>query len=82
MRFFLAALLVVLASVVAAGCSRIGSCEAADVHGLATGCSGPSGFVWNGSSCIQTQKCGCTGDDCQSFYDDVDACEAAHAHCR
>lgn len=63
------------------GCERIGSCKAADAHGFRTGCSGPQGWVWNGSSCIQTQKCACTGEDCQSFYDDRETCETAHAHC-
>lgn len=63
------------------GCDRIGSCKAADAHGFRTGCSGPQGWVWNGSSCIRTQKCACTGGDCQSFYDDRETCETAHAHC-
>jgi hypothetical protein len=64
-----------------AGCPNIGSCKPANVNGVSGTCSGSSGWVWNGSSCIHTQKCVCTGDDCQSFYDDRETCEAAHAHC-
>ncbi len=52
-----------------------------NVNGLQTGCSGPSGFVWDGSACIFTQACNCTGDDCQGLYQDREHCEAAHTHC-
>lgn len=72
--------LVVLLSA-AASCARFGSCEAQDVHGLNVSCSGPQGWMWNGSACVYTHACNCTGDDCQGLYQQRDACEAAHAHC-
>ena len=65
----------------AIGCHRIGSCEPADANGLKTNCSGPDGWVWNGSSCIFTQVCNCTGADCQGLYHDRETCETAHTHC-
>ncbi|MBI2395553.1 MAG: hypothetical protein HYV09_38665 [Deltaproteobacteria bacterium] len=65
----------------ASACHRIGSCEAMDANGLKTGCSGPEGWVWDGSSCIFTQACNCTGADCQGLYHDREHCETAHTHC-
>ena len=71
----------VLLSLAAAGCHRIGNCEPHDVNGLKTGCSGPSGYMWNGSSCVYTQACNCSGADCQGLYQTRDHCETAHTHC-
>lgn len=75
------AALLSLVALLAAGCHRIGSCEAMDVNGLKTNCSGPEGWAWNGSSCIFTQACNCTGADCQGLYNDRETCETAHTHC-
>lgn len=80
MRFaplLLSSLLVLVTS----ACHRVGSCDAADVSGISRTCSGGAGWVWNGTSCIYSQKCVCTGDDCNSMYEKKDVCEAAHAHC-
>lgn len=76
--------LVLLALVACAqlGCPRMGSCKPQDVNGLKTGChAGPSGYMWNGSSCVYTQACNCTGADCEGLYEKKDICEAAHTHC-
>lgn len=52
------------------------------MNGLKTGChSGPSGYMWNGTSCVYTQACNCTGADCEGLYEKKDVCEAAHTHC-
>ncbi len=72
---------VVLASLGALGCPRVGSCSAQDVNGLKTGCSGPAGYMWTGSGCVYTQACNCTGSDCEGLYAKKDICEAAHTHC-
>lgn len=63
------------------GCPRIGTCQPQEVNGLKTGCSGPSGYMWAGTSCVYTQACNCTGADCNGLYEKKDVCEAAHAHC-
>ena len=78
LAFLTCAVALVVATI---GCHRIGSCEAMNVNGLQTGCSGPSGFVWDGSACIFTQACNCTGDDCQGLYQEREHCETAHTHC-
>jgi hypothetical protein len=76
------ALILLLLLAALAGCVRgIGGCDAASANGFSTTCSGPAGYVWNGSSCIYTRACNCTGDDCGSMYQSQDTCEAAHTHC-
>lgn len=81
MRRLLPALLFLIATVVSTACHRFGSCEAADVNGISKTCASGAGWIWNGSSCIYSQKCVCTGDDCNSMYEKQDICETAHSHC-
>jgi hypothetical protein len=75
------AVAILLSLVWVSGCIRTMSCDAADTNGFRSGCSGPSGYVWNGTACVWTQSCVCTGDDCQGMFRTRDACESAHIHC-
>jgi hypothetical protein len=78
---FLRPLVISFLGLLATACHRMGSCEPADVNGISRTCSGSAGWVWTGTSCIFSQKCVCTGDDCNSMYANRDVCEAAHTHC-
>lgn len=76
-----ALLVLTLAAPLGGGCHRFGSCEAQNVNAINAACSGPEGFMWNGSACVFTHACNCTGDDCQGLYHDREHCETAHTHC-
>ena len=76
--FSILALVAVAATI---GCPRAGSCTPTEANGFSTSCAGPAGYMWTGSSCIWTRACNCTGEDCESLYQNQDSCEAAHAGC-
>jgi hypothetical protein len=80
-RRVLARIALLVLTLAAIGCHRIGSCEAQNVSGVEANCSGPEGWMWNGSACVFTHACNCTGDDCQGLYHDREHCETAHTHC-
>ncbi len=73
--------LITVVAGLASACHRVGNCEPFDATGLKTGCSGPAGYIWNGSACVYGQACNCTGQDCQGLYQDREHCETAHTHC-
>ena len=80
-RRVLARIALLFLTLAAVGCHRIGSCEPQNVNGVEANCSGPEGWMWNGSACVFTHACNCTGDDCQGLYHDREHCETAHTHC-
>jgi hypothetical protein len=73
--------LVLLLAVFTCACHRFGNCDPQDVNGFKADCSGPQGWMWNGSACIFAHACNCTGSDCQGLYQEREHCETAHTHC-
>lgn len=57
-----------------------GDCAALDAVGVGS-CDAYFGVTWNGSECVGVSGCDCEGADCDKLYQEVEACQKAHAEC-
>ncbi|MCZ6795220.1 MAG: hypothetical protein O7J95_16570 [Planctomycetota bacterium] len=56
-------------------------CAPQDARGVGL-CALVLGVFWDGERCAFVSGCSCEGEDCDSGYDSIEACEADRAACR
>lgn len=55
-------------------------CREMDATGVG-GCALFHGWKWDGTQCVGVSGCTCEGEDCDSLFQDLDACRKAHSDC-